>query len=129
MGRLVLVRHAQASFLSDNYDRLSSLGVRQARLLGDHWVRRKFVFDRVWTGPAARHRRTAEIVRAAFTEAGLAFGEPATIDELDEFDGEAVLEKNLPGLLACDSNIRQMQDALENANDDAHKRANFQRLF
>jgi hypothetical protein len=35
MGVLYLVRHAQASFLEPNYDKLSTLGETQARVLGN----------------------------------------------------------------------------------------------
>src|ERR1700740_634212 len=51
MGRLFLVRHAQASFLSQNYDQLSPLGGTQARLLGQYWAQHHVLFDRVGTGP------------------------------------------------------------------------------
>ena len=64
MGRLFLVRHAQASFLSQNYDQLSALGETQARLLGEYWARRKMTFDRVCVGPAIRHRQTAQIANS-----------------------------------------------------------------
>ncbi|MGH9676067.1 MAG: phosphoglycerate mutase family protein, partial [Candidatus Acidiferrum sp.] len=47
MGRLVLVRHGQASFLQQDYDKLSELGEKQSRLLGEYWVRHKTRFDRV----------------------------------------------------------------------------------
>jgi broad specificity phosphatase PhoE len=40
MSTLILVRHGQASAFEDNYDRLSSLGERQARLLGESWRER-----------------------------------------------------------------------------------------
>jgi len=43
MGILFLVRHAQASFLEQNYDKLSALGETQARHLGEYWTRRKIV--------------------------------------------------------------------------------------
>jgi len=38
MGQLFLVRHGQASAFEENYDRLSSLGERQALLLGQLWL-------------------------------------------------------------------------------------------
>lgn len=43
MGILYLVRHAQASFLEQDYDKLSKLGKTQARLLGEYWARRGVV--------------------------------------------------------------------------------------
>jgi broad specificity phosphatase PhoE len=37
MGSIVLVRHAQGSFFSDDYDQLSPEGLRQADQLGEYW--------------------------------------------------------------------------------------------
>jgi broad specificity phosphatase PhoE len=54
MGILFLVRHAQASFLEQNYDKLSALGEAQACHLGEYWARRKILFDRVCAGPRVR---------------------------------------------------------------------------
>jgi len=129
MGRLYLVRHAQASFLSQNYDQLSSRGEAQARLLGEYWAHRKVVFDRVYSGPANRHRQTAKLVADAYQRIGREFPEPKIIAELDEFQGEAVLSESLPQLLAGDENIRKLHGAMQSAREVTDKRATFQRLF
>ena len=129
MGRLFLVRHAQASFLSQNYDQLSTLGEKQASLLGAYWAHRNVVFDRVCTGPALRHQHTAQLVSHAYRKAGRNFPSPTIAAEFDEFQGEAVLSESLPQLLAGNSRIRELHRALESAGDDVTKRANFQRLF
>jgi broad specificity phosphatase PhoE len=128
MGRLFLVRHAQASFLSQNYDQLSALGETQARLLGEYWAQRHVVFDRVCTGPALRHRQTAELVAEAYRKAGHDFPSPSVIGEFDEFQGDAVLSQSLPELLANNDRIRELHSALQNSGTEA-KRAAFQRLF
>lgn len=129
MGRLFLVRHAQASFLSQNYDQLSPLGETQARLLGEYWSKRNVIFDRVCTGPALRHRRTAQLVGEPYREARLHFPSPVVADDLDEFRGEAVLSASLPQLLANNDIIRNLHNALQSSRSDAAKHAHFQRLF
>lgn len=129
MGRLVLVRHAQASFLSHNYDQLSALGQTQARLLGEYWSRRNVIFDRACTGPALRHRQTAQLVGEAHRKAGLDFPEPIVADEFDEFQADALLAQNLPQLLSKNNKIRDLHDAMQASSTEAAKRANFQRLF
>lgn len=129
MGRLLVVRHAQASFLSQSYDQLSPLGETQARLLGDYWARRGMAFDRVGTGPALRHRQTAQLVKDAYRNKDRAFPEPVIMDEFDEFQGEKILAESLPQLLERDSEIRELHDALQMSCDQEEKRANFQRLF
>ena len=129
MGRLFLVRHAQASFLSQNYDQLSARGETQARLLRSYWVQHNVVFDRVCSGPALRHRQTAELVCEAYRKAGRDFPSPCVMDEFDEFQGDAVLSQSLPKLVANNGRIRELQGALHNSAEEASKRANFQRLF
>lgn len=58
MGTLHLVRHGQASFGADDYDRLSSLGQRQALRLGQFWRERGQSFDAVYSGTLRRHDET-----------------------------------------------------------------------
>jgi len=40
MSEIFLVRHAQASFGTDNYDELSDIGWQQSRLLGEYFFSR-----------------------------------------------------------------------------------------
>lgn len=62
MGVLLLVRHGQASFGSDDYDVLSETGWAQGRLLGD-WLRERDVApDAVIRGDMRRHRETTEAI-------------------------------------------------------------------
>jgi broad specificity phosphatase PhoE len=129
MGRLVLVRHAQASFLQQNYDKLSELGETQARLLGEYWVRHKMRFDRVGSGPCVRQKDTAKIVRDAYRGTGLEFPEPTVLPEFDEYSGDAVLQQALPGLLESDAKIRGLYRAFENSQDSAERQRTFQRVF
>lgn len=129
MGRLFLVRHAQASFLSQNYDQLSALGETQAHLLGNYWAQRNVAFERVCIGPALRHRQTAQLVGEAYRKEGLDFPAPVIVEEFDEFQGEAVLSQSLPQLLVNNDKIRELHNAMQSSSGDAIKRANFQRLF
>jgi broad specificity phosphatase PhoE len=129
MGILYLVRHAQASFLQQNYDKLSPLGVAQARLLGEYWARHKIVFDRVSVGPRERQRDTVDLVSDAYRRAGLAFPEPLVLTEFDEYAGEEVLKRGLPQLLETNQAVRDFHAAFQSSTTDAELRANFQRLY
>ncbi|MBU1357269.1 MAG: histidine phosphatase family protein [Gammaproteobacteria bacterium] len=88
MGTLYLVRHGQASFGAADYDKLSELGWRQSRRLGEYWRERGMTFDAVITGALARHRETWE---------GIAEGMGIQPDGvllwpgLNEYDAEAVI--------------------------------------
>lgn len=129
MAILFLVRHAQASFLELNYDKLSQLGEAQARLLGEYWAKRNVVFDRVCVGPRVRQKDTARLVSEAFERNGLTFPQPMVLSEFDEYKGEVVLARSLPVLVKNDQRIRDLHAAFESAPDSDRRRATFQKLF
>ena len=129
MGILLLVRHAQASFLGQNYDKLSEFGEEQARLLGEHWAQRNVVFHRVCTGPCARQKDTAKLISDEYRKVGLKFPDPLVLPEFDEYQGEAVLERSLPGLLKNDKSIRDLHAAFQSSSGSAEHRSTFQSLF
>jgi broad specificity phosphatase PhoE len=129
MSRLFLVRHAQASFLEQTYDKLSPLGEAQARLLGEFWSRHELVFDRVCSGPCVRQKDTATIVAAAYTKANLSFPHVLAMPEFDEYQGEAVLERSLSALLESDREISALHDAFQSSHDPQSRRRTFQKLF
>jgi broad specificity phosphatase PhoE len=129
MGRVFLVRHAQASFLEPNYDKLSATGEAQARLLGEYWARHKVLFDRVCTGPRVRHRDTEKAVHEMYAGNGLKFPKSEVFEEFDEFQGDVVLEKSLPHLTETNPQIRELDVAVRNANSPPQRRRNFQELF
>jgi len=129
MGTLFLVRHAQASFLAENYDKLSELGETQARLLGEYWAGRNIVFDRACVGPCVRQKDTVKLVSEAYERAGLKFPEPLVLQEFDEYQGEAVLERSLAGLLETDARIREIHADFQSSSGSAARRATFQKLF
>jgi broad specificity phosphatase PhoE len=129
MGTLFVVRHAQASFLEHNYDQLSALGEAQARLLGEYWARRNLVFDRTCVGPCVRQQETLQIVRDAYSKAGLEFPESAVLPEFDEYQGQAVLKHSLPGLLESEPRFRDLHAALQSSSGTPEQRVTFQKLF
>ena len=93
MAELVLVRHGQASFGADDYDKLSELGWRQSRWLGEYFAERGAAFDRVIRGSMRRHAETLT---------GIAEGMGKTLDgavdaRLDEYDSHSLLAAHLKG--------------------------------
>jgi broad specificity phosphatase PhoE len=129
MGILYIVRHAQASFLEPNYDKLSALGEAQSRFLGEYWAQRKITFDRVCVGPCARQKDTVNLLSATYQKAGLNFPEPQVLPEFDEYQAEAVLRGSLPILLERDPRIRDLHVAFQSSTTNTAKRVNFQKLF
>ncbi len=65
MPTVLLVRHAQASFGSRDYDVLSPHGLEQAAALAEDLTRRGVRAHRVVSGSATRQRGTAEPIAAA----------------------------------------------------------------
>ena len=129
MSQLILVRHGQAAFLSDDYDRLSPLGEEQARLLGEYWTKHNVTFDAVFTGPRKRQIDTGRIVFEQYNRAGLAIPELIELEEFDEYDADGIMKELLPQLIEQDDHYRQLRDAFQQSAIDADKRKNFQKLF
>lgn len=87
MAQIFLVRHGQASFGAENYDRLSDLGRRQARWLGEYFIARGTRFSRAMAGTLVRQRDTAlELLDAM----GVPGDGLLTHPGLDEYHGEAL---------------------------------------
>ena len=93
MAELVLVRHGQASFGAEDYDKLSELGWRQSRWLGEYFAARGASFERVIRGSLRRHAETL---------AGIEDGMGRTLGggedpRLNEYDSHALLSAHLKG--------------------------------
>ena len=64
MSIIYLVRHGQASFGTDDYDRLSDLGKDQSRITGEHLAAQKVTPTRIIHGEMLRQRQTAEGIQS-----------------------------------------------------------------
>lgn len=87
MGTLYLVRHGQASFGADDYDRLSDLGHRQSVRLGEYFAERQIHFDGLIAGTLRRHKQTLEGILQGMQRAG----EHLAWEGLNEYDSAAVI--------------------------------------
>jgi len=88
MGTLVLVRHGQASFGSDDYDRLSELGTQQCQRLGEHFARRGWRFGAVMRGSLRRHQQSLDALLQGLGEAR---DDVQVFPGLNEYDSAAVV--------------------------------------
>ncbi len=96
MSVLQIIRHAQASFLTDHYDLLSPLGEEQSRVMGEHWADSGRKLDRVFVGPLRRHHQTMEAVADVYRSRGLDWPEPEELAGLAEHRGQALVNRTLP---------------------------------
>jgi broad specificity phosphatase PhoE len=129
MSRVILVRHAQASFLEPIYDKLCATGEVQARLLGEYWARRGVLFNCAWSGPRVRQVQTARIVEEAYRRLGGEFPELAVRNEFDEYPAEAVLKQGLPQVLERSQAVRDLHRAFEQSKDTDARKRRFQQMF
>ncbi|MEO1494921.1 MAG: histidine phosphatase family protein [Pseudomonadota bacterium] len=84
---LWLVRHGQAAFQSDDYDRLTDLGWQQARWLGTHLVEMDRGFDRIAAGTLRRQQETATALADALG------GTVDTVSGLEEYDAHGLMAR------------------------------------
>ncbi|MFT3664878.1 histidine phosphatase family protein [Piscinibacter sp.] len=87
MGQLYLVRHGQASFGSDDYDRLSDLGRRQCVRLGEFFRESGLVFEAALTGTLKRQIDSLGCIAQGMQMAPEALSWPG----LNEYDGDALV--------------------------------------
>lgn len=98
MPTLYLVRHGQASFGTEDYDRLSELGARQCRRLGEYWAARGRRFQAVLRGSLRRHEQSLDALRLGLP--GLP--EEQVFPGLNEYDSAAVVRAVHPEPLPVD---------------------------
>src|SRR5580698_6099524 len=90
MGTIFVVRHGQAAFGTDHYDRLTETGFTQSRLLGAYFALRNIRFDAVFTGTLQRQTETAQ----GIFEGHPALGHDARQERfpgLDEYKPDAIM--------------------------------------
>jgi broad specificity phosphatase PhoE len=119
MPTLLLVRHGQASFGADDYDRLSTLGHEQAELLGRRLHTSIGSVDRVLSG---RHRRHLETVRAVGRQLPGAAAGPEQLAGLDEYQMGPAAFADGPDELTFDPGSSSARDRVGAALDLAVKR-------
>ncbi len=89
MATIYLIRHGQASFHAEDYDKLSELGIEQAAFVGRAMAYQKVVPDAVYRGSLLRHQETAEYSLPEYGE-GL---ELHVMPEWNEYDHREILAR------------------------------------
>ena len=118
MASIYLIRHGQASTLSEDYDQLSPLGVEQSMHLGQYLKEQLFVADTVLTGTMKRHLQTADMALSAMSQ-------PADIQQfaqLNELNHQDVLAK-------YDNRLSTTAGILEQAKQQADPKRFFLKVF
>lgn len=84
---LWLVRHGQAAFATEDYDRLTELGWQQSRWLGQHLTEMGVPFDRICAGTLRRQQETATAI------SGIVGGAVETIEGFEEYDAKGLMAR------------------------------------
>ena len=97
MRTITLIRHSQASFGAENYDKLSDLGLAQCDLIGKAFIERNFPTSEeevsvIWGGQE-RHKETMEGVLKFWPYNGAVVKE----ERLSEFDHMDIIFKGEDG--------------------------------
>ncbi len=129
MSVLTLLRHGQASYMSQDYDKLSTLGEEQCRKVARFWIRHGVTFECVWRGPSKRHQQSADIIAQEFAQAGVDFPEAVPMAELDEFDAFRMMKVVGPLIAQKDANVKALSDAFERDRHTPEAGRLLQKLF
>jgi broad specificity phosphatase PhoE len=117
MAVIYLVRHGQASFGAENYDKLSDLGCRQAQVTGEYFRDCGIHFDAVYSGDLSRQRDTARLAIAS-QSADI----PHHIDpRFNEVQNEEQLKFLMPEVIKRDAKIQALVDKGLSSSKDYQK--------
>ena len=120
MSDIYMIRHGQASFSSENYDRLSRLGCLQSEILGEYLSHIGIFFDAIYSGSLERQRHTAERVlerMPADARCDLQI-QPG----LNEYDAKGIVTAQVPAMIRDDPKLAVDLERME-------ERRSFQRIF
>lgn len=121
MSTLLLVRHGQARLFTDDYDRLSDLGYRQAEALAEFWLDRGIRPDSVFAGSMTRQLQTANKVGKVFARSGEKWPELQELPGLNEYPAKEITESLLPGLRETDESLDKLAADLKSSKNDADR--------
>jgi broad specificity phosphatase PhoE len=117
MATIYLIRHGQASFGAEDYDKLSALGMRQAQVAGEYLRDHGIILDAAYSGELLRQRETAQLAIASQPSEV-----PHHIDSrFNEIRNEEHLEYLLPVLVKTRPSLKQLVDRGLSSSKDYQK--------
>lgn len=123
MSEIFFIRHGQASFGSENYDRLSENGVLQAQILGEHLAALAMEFDGIYWGTMERQEKTAQEMTHAFLRKGRLVPETVIDDAFNEYDSHAIWDAQVKMMLRDDPTL------LDELKQNSNQKKAFQNVF
>jgi broad specificity phosphatase PhoE len=126
---LYVVRHGQASFFKDDYDRLSSKGVEQSRLLGKFWIDNSIEIDEVYSGSLLRQRQTADATGESLCLAGKHWPTTQVLSGLNEYCSDGIMNILRAELIEKHQHLRRLSEGLDHATEQRDRYRSFHRLL
>jgi len=123
MSEMIMIRHGQASFGGETYDRISPAGIAQIRACAAFFLDSGYGFDAVYSGKLQRQRESAAAFTEYYKEAGIEIPYADPIEELNEHKSEEIMKGILPHVIM--DNPPLSEDASKLFTD----RAAFQRVY
>jgi broad specificity phosphatase PhoE len=105
MSMIYMIRHGQASFGKEDYDQLSPLGKKQARILAEHFLNIGFQPDALYSGTMARQTSTAQEVISVYRAAHRTVPRLEMLGGFDEYDTAAILKALFPAMVKDDPSL------------------------
>jgi broad specificity phosphatase PhoE len=105
MQKIYFIRHGQASFGAQNYDQLSSLGLKQAAVLGQYIAALCAGDVGLISGSMHRHQQTAQIALAQHASSPVVVSDP----QWNEFDHQQVFARYNPDFANPARLLQEMQ--------------------
>lgn len=117
MATIYFIRHGQASFGADDYDKLSPLGCLQAKRVGEYLRDCGIRFDAAYSGDLLRQRETAQLALAS-----QAVEVPHHIDaRFNEVRNDEQVKYLLPELVKSNPDLQARVDRGFSASKDYQK--------
>jgi broad specificity phosphatase PhoE len=117
MATIYLIRHGQASFGTEDYDRLSPLGNRQAEVLGEYLRDHGIALDAAYSGNLLRQRETARLALNSQQREV-----PHHVDpRFNEVRNDEQVEHLVPEVVKSNPKIQQLMDKGLSASKDYQK--------
>jgi broad specificity phosphatase PhoE len=129
MSQLTLIRHGQAAAFTNDSDRLTELGRKQARKLGEYMLARGVRFDEVHSGTLRRQVETEQIVGEVLRAGGVAWPEARRAPGWNEYDAGAINGRLGPLLAERDPTYRQLVTDFQTRAQARDRNRYFQRMF
>lgn len=123
MSEMIMIRHGQASFGGETYDRISPMGIAQSRTCAAFFHNSGYSFNAVFSGTLQRQRESASAFINYYKEAGVDIPYADPMDEFNEHKSEDIMKGILPYV------IKENPSLSEDASKLFTDRAAFQRVY